>query len=213
MDIAGTRTDKHWAELQPRLEANRNDNALWASAFDDYHMTRIRTRYLDPIDAIAQKNASVGEGFAVVALFCTLIEFLHTTETGENFKLDGPEANNHEYGRGQSKSMFTTFLEDATPFQKWFKGKTRNGTTLALNFYSAVRCSVLHEARTNDGWLILNEGSPALIEAVPDGTVLLHRNRLKPDLIVYLEDYRSRLLANTDKQDAFIRKWKHLCQP
>lgn len=212
MQIAGGRTDDQWNMLRPTLEANRNDAALWGAAFDDYHMRRIDTRYFQPIAAIDGLGKSLGEGFAVVALFCSLIEFLETTEQGKNFKPSQPRSP-HEYGSGDSRNLFTSFLEKRIPFQSAFENQSHGSLSLANSFYSGVRCGVLHEAKTCGGWLIRNEGSNALLTTMSDGTVKLHRNRLKPMLDLYLSDFRKRLLAEPATQDAFVRRWNHLCQP
>jgi hypothetical protein len=51
-------------------------------AFDIFFYTRIKTRFLNPIDWILEKRHDKGEGFSVVALQRILIEFLEAFYQG-----------------------------------------------------------------------------------------------------------------------------------
>src|SRR5213593_3495605 len=84
MKIAGKNTDKHWFALKTRLES-KPSRRLWDSAFERFYRKRIDTRYLHPIASI--RDTQSGEGFAIAALFCSLIEFLESCERGDNFRL------------------------------------------------------------------------------------------------------------------------------
>ena len=71
---------------------------------------------MSPIQLLGQEMDREGEGFSMVALFFTLIEFFATTESGKNFKLDQPDRNNHQYGLREGKAFFTSFLDNYTDF-------------------------------------------------------------------------------------------------
>jgi len=88
MRIAEKHTDKQWMALKKRLQSKPTQR-LWDSAFRRFYRRRIDTRYLHPIASIQRDDTQRGEGFAIAALFCTLIEFLESCERGDNFRFIG----------------------------------------------------------------------------------------------------------------------------
>src|SRR5437588_8315723 len=118
MRIAGKRTVRRWHALRTQLQANPN-RRLWTSAFEHFYLERIRTRYLNPIASISRHDTQVGEGFAVVALCCTLIEYLESCERGDNFRYvgrTGVAPGPHEYSERQASAYFKDFLRTRVPF-------------------------------------------------------------------------------------------------
>lgn len=211
MWIAGSKTDKDWAALRTQIQTNPTP-ALWESAFDDFYMARIRTRYLDPISAIEGLSHVAGEGFSIVALFCTLIEFLETCEKGHNFRLGADPtqtALTFEYGLRQGRGYFDNFLTTKKPFN------TRFPPSLVPSFYADVRCGLLHEARTQGSWMITTRPSEGHLVRQVGTRIHLYRRELKPAFETYFTDYRQRLIAdiNGDLKPAFIRKFDHLASP
>jgi hypothetical protein len=204
MRIAGNKTVDHWSVMKSRLRAAPKDEGLWDEIFDDFYLTRIKTRYLEPMESIRARGTRNGEGFAIVALFCSLIEFLESCETGQKYHhlKKGEKLSENEYSN--SSDCFQTFLKTRSPF------KTLVPSKLVKGFYEDVRCGLLHEARTKGGWVVAASGSNLISETA--GEITISRNRLVPALNEYFEDYRSRLLANRSTQEAFIRKFDHLCE-
>jgi hypothetical protein len=86
MRIAGKYTAQQWMALKSCLQSTPSPD-LWDLAFRCFYLTRIDTRYLQPIASIQRDDTESGEGFAIVALFCSLIEFLESCERGYNFRL------------------------------------------------------------------------------------------------------------------------------
>jgi len=171
---------------------------------------RIDTRYLQPIDSIKQHDTQCGEGFAIAALFCSLIEFLESCERGDNFHFVGKsnyELQSNEYNEREASGYFKDFLMTRTPFNTFFIP-----STLVDSFYQDVRCGLLHEARTKGGWYISTAQSNGALVSQKGGKITLFRNELIPALETYFLDYRSRLLVEPGTQQAFIRKFDHLCQ-
>jgi hypothetical protein len=208
MRIAGTNTDKQWMALKNRLQS-KPSRRLWASAFCRFYRMRIDTRYLHPIASIQQHDLQQGEGFAIAALFCSLIEFLESCERGDNFHFickSKYKLQPHEYSERQASSYFKNFLKTRTPFN------TLIPSTLVDSFYQDVRCGLLHEARTKGGWHISTAPSKGILISQKDGKITLYRNQLIPALETYFLNYRSRLLVDLATQEAFIRKFDHLCQ-
>ena len=209
MRIAGKQTDVQWTSLKARLQSNPS-RRLWDSAYHRFYRARIDTRYLKPIGSIKKHDDQLGEGFAVVALFCTLAEYLETCERGENFRFVGSAKvtlGPHEYSEREAASRFKAFLNSRTPFNALLPAG------LVDSFYRDVRCGLLHEARTKGGWTISTQTSGGQLVGQRGSKIMLFRNELVPAVEAYLADYRQRLLTDPNTQAAFIRKFDHLCIP
>lgn len=166
--IAGERTIGDWEATRDKL-IGTNDIDAWKNAYADFFMERMKTRYFYPIDILKKPDSHTkeaqrpwrGEGFAIVALQCSLIEFLGATIKGQTYilksklKVLGRKQTNEEYVN--SGKMFVGFLRLAHPFKDIFVNKDD-----AWDFYISVRCGLLHEARTRNNWRIWSRKSPAL---------------------------------------------------
>ena len=206
MEIAGKRTVTDWNNLRDKLNDHPN---LWETAFDDFFYSRLKTRYLNPIHLFQTYGENTGEGFSIVSLQCALIEFLQTTRDGANFKNGrgkyNPENGNYEYG-SSSKHIFAKFLTEQEPFKSNFSKK------MAKDFFSNVRCSLLHEARTTGNWRIKAKSKGSETIKVEDGITFLQRDHFQRDLEAYIWRYKNELLSDTTLQEAFIRKFDALCE-
>lgn len=208
MKIAGKRTAKQWMALKLRLQSKPSQR-LWDSAFRDFYLTRIDTRYLRPIASIQRDDTQSGEGFAIAALFCSLIEFLESCERGDNFHFIGRTKDKllpNEYNERQASSYFKDFLKTRKPFD------TLIPSALVDSFYQDVRCGLLHEARTKGTWFISTAASDGALVSASASQATLFRNQLVPALKEYFVEYRKRLLCAPSTQQAFIRKFDHLCK-
>jgi len=211
MRIAGKHTVEEWTKLKKRLESATTSQELWDDAYRRFYRHRIETRYLRPIDSIERHDTKKGEGFAVAALFCSLIEFLESCEKGDNFRFlrKGEKLRPNEYTQYGASRYFKDFLKTREPF------KTLIPPKLVESFYSDVRCGLLHEARTKGGWIILAPKSHKTLKtlvSVEGDQITLFRNRLLPSLKEYFDDYKKRLRNDPKTQNAFIRKFDHLCK-
>jgi gamma-glutamylcyclotransferase (GGCT)/AIG2-like uncharacterized protein YtfP len=143
-----------WAEHRKQLIAGILCGTCkeedWQEAFAQFLHTRIKTRFLDPIDWILERRQDCGEGFAVVALQCILIEFLEATYQGKIYTTS-KQPNPFEYN--SSRQLFSDFLLNHKPFSRFFKSKAnangfmlvwfepndpRNMRIYRENFYAAV---------------------------------------------------------------------------
>jgi hypothetical protein len=205
MRIAGDKTVADWIKLKQEMTGDGGNRAHWEKAYQDFYLARITTRYLEPIKRIESGDTLMGEGFAIVTLFCTLVEFLESCEKGTNYvRKDTNDLGKHEYNG--SKECFKSFLSSRSPFNRLIP--------LAESFYSDVRCGLLHEARTKGGWTISGDEPPAkqLVDET-GGEKRILRKALRAALEEYFEDYKARLFKHKETQDAFIRKFDHLCEP
>ncbi|MBC7138606.1 MAG: gamma-glutamylcyclotransferase [Defluviimonas sp.] len=203
--IAGKKTVADWTAMRDRLTRDTGP-APWKDAFDDFFKTRLESRYFGPIRAIEKLDENAGEGFAIVALHCSLIEFLAATLKGKTYKYQRrgkPPLGPFEYSN--SSDMFIEFLESAAPFKTMF---SKAGT--ALNFYRSVRCGLLHEARTKGNWKI--RVCESATRAIDVEEMVVCRNKMQEAFDQFVDWYGRQLPIDTALQQAFIRKFDSLCQ-
>jgi hypothetical protein len=83
--VAGQKTNTDWCAFRGKLIYGKDDPQLWRDAAKDYYDARLVTRYLDPIKAIKKIKRLSGEGFSIVTLQCSMIEFLESTVRGTSY--------------------------------------------------------------------------------------------------------------------------------
>jgi hypothetical protein len=59
------------------LRANFSNKELWNNALDVFE-SRLNGRYIKPAEEIQNNLSVTGEGFAIIAILCSLIEALET---------------------------------------------------------------------------------------------------------------------------------------
>jgi hypothetical protein len=201
--IAGNKTAADWAAFRDTLVVG-GDAEAWGRAFQDYFQTRLDLRYLNPIRILQKYGTFEGEGFSILALQCTLIEFLESTVQGVNYRYlrRGEHLSPHEYN--DSSNLFARFLCNQPPFSQDFD------EDLAREFYSEIRCGLLHEARTKGKWRVWAEA--------PGGRVIdrtrriVYRNNFQKALDQFIQWYHDALPSDVALQEAFIRKFNNLCE-
>ena len=203
--IAGRRTIKDWKAFHPTLIPG-GDPKPWEKAATDYFEARLVSRYLTPIETLQQSGSQRGEGFSIVAVQCSLIEFLESTVHGTSYRYvprrkGVPPLGQYEYS--SSGDIFVSFLVNRQPFKNDFT------EDIARDFYESVRCGLLHEARTKNGWTILakNTGN-TLIDA---NRKIVYRNNFQEGLLAFVSWYKTALPFDRSLQEAFIRKFDSLC--
>ena len=218
MQIAGNLTIQNWEELSKNL--NPENDANWGLAFHFFE-ERIRTRYLNPIDAILDLKDNLGEGFAVVNLQCSLIETIESFINGwvsefdlkkgkTIWKKEGiiakyPNSNNGKNIR--NIDIFISFFENRKPFNLYkIKGDL---------FFWNVRCSLLHETQTKYGWKILADGFDKSIN-----DKIIYRNDFQKDLQILIEEYKKAIIngvkfcdiESIDLRKNFKSKFDNICK-
>jgi len=83
--IAGELTVDDWNAFKVKLEIDGETDS-WKQAYDDFFLMRLKTRYFTPINLMMRQLGKAGEGFSIVALQCSLIEFLESTVEGKSYK-------------------------------------------------------------------------------------------------------------------------------
>lgn len=201
--IAGWKTVEDWLIFRPRLVASSAPE-IWQTAFTEYFYGRLASRYLEPISILQHNGTFQGEGFSIVAIQCTLIEFLESTVQGLSYqhrRRNDPPLGPHQYS--DSGDIFVQFLNGRQPFGRDFD------IVAARDFYVSVRCGLLHEARTKNGWTIWAR-SPAGKVVDPLAKVV-YRNDFQAAILEFIEWYRTVLCSEVAVQEAFIRKFDSLC--
>lgn len=177
----------------------------WEVVFDLLH-TRIKTRFLNPIDWILDKRHDKGEGFSVVALQCILIELLEAFYQG---KIYTTSKKPREFEYNSSKQLFSDFLMNHEPFSKHFTLKTN-----ANGFFDNIRCGLLHEAATKETSKINNAPGHdmlVLFEHDDPSNMRIYRENFYNAIKEFIESYRIELLSTMDLQINFIRKMDDIC--
>lgn len=203
--IAGNKTVADWSAARRRLIRTKRPR-LWADAFDSFFMARVNTRYFEPVRALENMPRKIGEGFAIVTLHCSLIEFLASTLAGKSYRYvrkGDPALGPYEYA--DSGNMFVSFLETNEPFKTMFASA---GT--ARDFYICVRCGLLHEARTKGQWRIQVDCFAQ--QAIDTVSTVIYRNLMQPAFTQFVTSYGQQLCTDRALQQAFIRKFDSLCR-
>lgn len=202
--IAGKKTVRDWQQFRGQLVPG-GDPKVWRRAFHAYFNTRLSLRYLKPITVLQGNGTLQGEGFSIVAIQTTLVEFLESTIQGVSYRYrrrSDPPLGPYEYAN--SGMLFVAFLSTRQPFARGFNAH------LARDFYENVRCGLLHEACTKGGWTIHAKSPAGSVVSAPDKIV--YRDTFQAALLEFIGWYKMTLPSDIALQEAFIRKFDSLCQ-
>jgi hypothetical protein len=159
---------------------------------------RVVSQYVDAVIRLLRDEGSwEGEGFSIVSIQCAMLEFLAACRGGLIYRHRNPQP---PFEYSASGDIFASFLAETAPFSALF---TRDD---AVEFYRQVRCALLHEARTKSGWTIHASGQTG----VNCLRKIVYRNTFQTLIEDYIDGYGRDLLANTDLQAAFVRKFDDL---
>jgi hypothetical protein len=201
--IAGKKRISDWQAFKGALTVGGNP-ALWEKAYQEYFYARLSYRYLKPLTVLQTSGPIRGEGFSIVAIQCSLIEFLESTIRGKSYRYSrngNPPLGQYEYSN--SGAIFESFLANRPPFNAEFTQQH------AHDFYVSVRCGVLHEARTKNGWTILAKSKTGQI--IDANLKIVYRDDFQAALLKFAEWYRTALPSTLALQEAFLRKFDGLC--
>tara|TARA_R110002012_G_scaffold114760_4_gene261597 strand:- start:397 stop:1125 length:729 start_codon:yes stop_codon:yes gene_type:complete len=214
--IAGKKTILNWKEHREKLLPTVDfSKEAWEEAFTDYFMQRLETRYFAPIEALEAIKENAGEGFSIVTLYCSLIEFLQSVREGKIYKHAEINENLESPYYSEAGDMFKRFLIKQTPFKKWIKSGENDCNKCAHDFYKNVRCALIHEARTKENWKILvSEKHENEYRNLPIDfqNMKIFRDKLSEEFTKYLEIYKREILKRSRQnlRKAFIIKFDDL---
>jgi hypothetical protein len=224
--IAGTKTVQDWINLRSKLIKDGCSKDDWKEA-GEFLQLRIQSRFLKPIESILKAGEKQGEGHAVAALLCILVEFPAALDQGRVYCTPLPEdaipakadelgistdtlkgyQQPHEYS--SSRELFLSFLTGNNPFRKVFTKKKHADT-----YYADVRCGLLHEAATKDNSNVLAEkegDTDCLLEIRKDG-LTIYRNAFQKALVKWIATLDDRLQADSTFRTSFLRKMDDIAQ-
>ena len=148
-----------------------------------------------------------GEGFAAMTLICSLIEFLQSCYEGRKYKNETNVNNlnlNFEYSL--SGVIFKRFLECHEPFTSQFTNTTLNKTFFD-DFYSNVRCGLLHEAATNNDWIVRQKSNATnfnkFVDVTDESKKIIFRDNFFEEIKIYFDKYKQKII-NDEKGDIMI---------
>lgn len=203
MYLTSSKTVEDWEKLRDFLEES-DDEIVWRKTFIDFFWGRIQSRYLGPIDKLKEHDSYDGYGFTIMTLLCSLIEFLESTRQGTRYRYcKDRDLRSNEYNK--SKQYFITFLTTRRPFSEQFSDYD------ASEFYSAIRCGLLHEASTKNGWKVWAK-SVSGEDIISQKTKTVYRDDFEFAIRTYIKAYGDALIGNRELQAAFIRKYDGLCE-
>lgn len=143
-----------WEKLRCHLKDNLDNDKFWDKAIGIIKQ-RVNERYFDPIKALLSIRNKKGEGFSIVTIQCALIEFLSACRYGMIYKYDYNQKTDPNYYYKASSDIFSKLLDNAEIFEDYFHNKKKTQAIfLSKDFYTNVRCALLHEAYTRNGWTI-----------------------------------------------------------
>lgn len=215
IQIAGSLTVQDWVDLKQKLDCSSNEN--WESAFA-FFQQRITTRYLIPIKAILVLKLNTGEGFSVVNLQCSLIETIECFYNGWLYRKEKTEKKlNGFYDRTISgapkkefgnQDIFINFFRERSPFKEL---KKIDGE----DFYINIRCGLLHETQTKNGWVINEDKTHHLIYDEVGENKIIYRSNFQKALEKIIDDYKNLIIngGETNKiyRENFVAKFDHIC--
>lgn len=140
----------------------------------EFIYNRLYSRYLNPFEYKNKEYIThYKNGFSMMASFCLLIETLQCFKVGKETS-DG-------YGRQSYKDFFKEFDKI-----ECFKGED-----VGEELYKNIRCGILHQGETKNGWVITRKS----IDINPSNfqDKVINANEFMEKLKKSLEDYKDEL--------------------
>jgi len=147
----------------------------------EFIKNRFSERYIEPFKAIGDKK-KYKNGFSLMAISCLMIEALESFWQGL------------EDTKRKSREIFIDFFCHCDEL-KDFRG-------IGDQFYSNIRCGILHQAETRGGWKISREIGVPLLDKEKR---IINANIFHGKLEEYLKRYQTEL----ETQDLNSLLWKN----
>jgi len=202
-----------WSKIRPALLASYDFSESWSKAVSLYRK-RIEDKFLNPTQKLIDLKNFEGEGFTIVGTQCILIESFAAFRAGKVYR-HKPQIGQESFYYNNSGELFVKFLKSSPMFDGIFFGENKASLFSAEDFYSEVRCGLLHEARTKGKWTInqpLTKSYAGPFIVKEDGKLKIFRTLLQSVLRGYLDLYCGELQVKneTDLRRFFARKMDDL---
>jgi len=155
---------ENWESKSKALKDRQKLAPEWKEVVGIFE-ARITDRYFQTIeDLIDREGKSKGEGFAILTLQCSIIEYLATLKDGMifNHKAKSLKKTNSKkkvlkkkipvYYYTDSAKWYNKFLNAEDIFEGYFYGE--KAFLNSNDFYKNVRCALIHEAQTRNDWKV-----------------------------------------------------------
>ena len=215
---------KDWAKIRLTLNQKFDYDDSWQRAIKLFE-NRVNRKFFNPVKLIIDGKALEGEGFTIVTVQCALIEMFAAFRTGRIFN-HNRSSTSPKYEYDKSQQMFTSLLRSAKIFKdNFWELNQKNKPVIdkpfsAKEFYTNVRCGLMHEARTKGNWHITATPKNKSVKTekqflvLEDGKIKIYRTVLHYRLTEYLTDYLNELREmNNDGNELrkfFARKLDNL---
>jgi hypothetical protein len=170
---------------------SRNDVASKENLVEFIH-NRLNYRYIQPLLHVVP--AEKKSGFLMMGSACLMIETLESFYDGKK-----------ETAWRDGGPSFKRFFEREKRFFPGFKDD-------AVDFYTNVRCGILHQGETKGGYRILRDDGPLLdpIERTIEANKFL--KALKDCLDNYIKDLRAASISSSERWTMAIDKINFICE-
>lgn len=153
----------------------------------DFIRERFTERYIDPVKEYSSRN-----GFCIMAVCCLMIETLESFYRGM------------ENSTGNSEALFCNF------FDRWSESHFSDFRGHANEFYKHIRCGILHQAETTNGWRIHRQEDEPLLNYHEK---IINADKFRDELEKTLNDYCRKLKDaewDSDIWKQFQKKMKNI---
>lgn len=207
---------KDWTKIRVSLNQQYDYDNSWEDAIKLFE-NRVNRKFLNPVELIIKGKALKGEGFTIVMVQCALIEMFAAFRKGKVFN-HNRSSSSPKYEYDKSQQMFTSLLRSAKIFKdNFWELNHKNKVVIdkpfnAKDFYTSVRCGLMHEARTKGNWHItatpLNKSvqTEKQFLILEGGKIKIYRTVLHYRLVEYLKDYLDEL-RKADNDGKELRKF------
>jgi len=168
-------TVARFCELMADEQKNRKEIAQFV--YDRFHQ-----RYLLPFEILEREAPKGKSGFAQMAVCCLMIEAMESFRNGWNDTMD--DAKDEKCEKIPGRKIFCNFFshfDDLKEFQE-----------IGSEFYRSIRCGILHQAESQNGWRIVRTKGVPLLN-VDNRTInpTIFRRRMKKALQAYCDELKS----------------------
>ncbi len=210
---------ENWKTNRKLIKNNYTLDENWILIINSFKSS-IDNHYLNPIKTLIEKNNLIGEGFTILIIECVLIEFFASLKTGEIYQYGNKTKKKYYYN--DSKKLFINFLKNEPLFSTEFNQNSNfKYKVSSKQFYSEVRCGLLHEAFLKNKWIInarendLNETENIdnlTFLSYDKGNNIINRTLLFLKLEKYFNNYINELKSehNTILRKNLGRKLDHM---
>lgn len=187
------------------------------------YFERIENRYFKPIELLKiDDDSSDGYGFSMIAISCSLIEFLQSTIDGKfdeksykyefvsKYPLLVQRGVLKFYGKTEKNTdnQFVLFLKKLDSNFEVNPTYSEHYDSVAREFYSCVRCALLHDACTSGNWIIREKSDKDLIFDIsnPQEKILYRNNFYEKIYEKVKNDMRKNFTNNIEFRKNLLKK-------